>query len=110
MSGGREATSEQSSSVREGTGYNEIYPSGHEPLEDLTWSTNKEPSAHSPAKEEEEKEERDGGEEGHVEGDGDVAQADGSGHRKFILLLIWTVNDFYFTMSQKVFDTFRDRY
>ena len=50
MSGGREATSEQSSSVREGAGYDEVYPSRHEPKEDLSWSPAREPSTHSLAK------------------------------------------------------------
>ena len=36
MSGDREATSEKSSSVREGAGYDKVYLSGHEPVEDLT--------------------------------------------------------------------------
>jgi len=32
------------------------------------------------------------------------------GNRLFILSKIWTVNDFYLTMSQRVFNTFRDRH
>ena len=36
-------------------------------------------------------------------------QEDG-GARPFILFAIWTVNDFYMTMSPKVFNTLRDRY
>ena len=65
MSGDREATSDQSS-VREGAGYDEVYPSGHEPEEDLTWSLKRDPSAHSPTEEEkecEEEEEEEGEEE-----------------------------------------------
>ena len=66
MSGDREATSDQSS-VREGAGYDEVYPSGHEPEEDLTWSLKRDPSAHSPTEEEkeceEEEEEEEEGEE-----------------------------------------------
>ena len=41
--------SEQSSSVYKGVGYNEVYPSGHELEEDLTWSLARESSTHSPA-------------------------------------------------------------
>ena len=67
MSGDREATSEQSSSVREGAGYDEVYPLGHEPEEDVTWSPEREPSAHSPAEEEEEEYKED--EEEEEEGD-----------------------------------------
>ena len=62
MSGDIEATSDQSS-VREGAGYDEVYPSGHEPEEDLTWSLKRDPSAHSPAEEEKECEEEEEGEE-----------------------------------------------
>ena len=46
-------------SIREGAGYDEVYSSGCEPIEDLTWSPEREPSAHSPAKEEEEEYEGD---------------------------------------------------
>ena len=48
MSGDREATSEQSSSVHKGAGYNEVYPSVHGPEEGLSWSSKREPFAHSP--------------------------------------------------------------
>ena len=53
----REVTSKQSSSVRERTGYDEVYPSGCELEEDVPWSPKREPSAHSPTEEEEEDEE-----------------------------------------------------
>ena len=35
---------------------------------------------------------------------------DGRGSRPFILPKIWTVNDFYPTMSQRVFNTLQDRH
>ena len=57
MSGDREAAGEQSSSVCKGVGYNELYPSGHEPKKYITLSPKRELSTHSPAKEEEENEE-----------------------------------------------------
>ena len=63
MLGGSEATSEQLSSVCEGVGYDEVYPSGHGPNEGLTWSPEREPSAHSPDDEKEEDYEADGGKE-----------------------------------------------
>ena len=47
MSGGKDATSEQSSLVREGTGYDKVYKLGREPEEDLSCSSTREPSAHS---------------------------------------------------------------
>ena len=69
MSSGSEATSEQSSLVHEGAGYDEVYPLGRGPEEGLTWSLEREPSAHSPNEEEEEDYEADGGEDGEeVEG------------------------------------------
>ena len=46
-------TSGQSLSVRKGADYDEFYPLGREPEEDVTWSQEKEPSAHSPDEEEE---------------------------------------------------------
>ena len=63
----------------------------------------------------EEKDEDEEGDEENDEGDqfegGEaVGQVDG-GTQPFILPLIWMVNDFYLTMSGKVFfNTFWDRY
>ena len=122
MLGGSEATSEQLSSVCEGVGYDEVYPSGRGPNEGLTWSPEREPSAHSPDDEKEEDYEADGGkngedveegeggeeredeeeesdEGGHKESDELIDQTDGIGSKSFILPKIWTVNDFYPTMS-----------
>ena len=134
MSGDREAMSEQSSSICKSAGCDEVYPSGREPMEDLTWSPKREQSAHSLAEEEEEykrdeeegkeedeeeeeEEEGDKGEEegdsdegDYGEGDGAVSHVDSSNHRPFILLMIWTVNDFYTTMSPKVFNTLHNCY
>ena len=42
----REATSEQSS-VRDGAGYDEVFPSGHKPEEGFSWSLERETSAQS---------------------------------------------------------------
>ena len=53
----REATSELSSSVREGAGYYEVYPSGRELEKVVPWSPEREPSTHSPTEEEKEDEE-----------------------------------------------------
>lgn len=50
----REVTSEQTSLVCKGVGYDKIYLSWHKPVEDFTWSLEKESFVHSPAKEEEE--------------------------------------------------------
>ena len=64
MSGGREVTSEQSSLICEGAGYDQVYPSGCELEEDLTWSPTRESSAYSFVEGEEGYEED---EEGNVE-------------------------------------------
>ena len=132
-----EATSEQSS-VHEGAGYNEVFPSGHGLDEGLSWSSERERSARSPVDEEEdfdkdEVEERDGDEddEGEGENEGELeveddkdddesdmgASMEGSlgsprdGHtRPFILPAIWTINDFKPTMMTKIFNNLRDRY
>nr|POE82626.1 hypothetical protein CFP56_60387 [Quercus suber] len=122
MSSGREVTSEKSSSVREGAGYDEAYPSGREPEEDLSWSSAREPFAHSPVKREEGRDKEEGDVEGEEDdGEGNesdrgseqnderlVSWVDSSGTRPFILLSIWTVNDLYPTMTRKVFNTLRD--
>ena len=119
-------TSEQSSSVREGTGYDEVYPSRRELEEDLSWSLAGEPFAYSPIEEEEGCDEEKGdvkGEEGDDEeggyddegnesdrgseqyDEGLVSRVNSSGTRPFILPSIWTVNDFYPTMTRKFFNT-----
>ena len=116
MSGGREATSEQSSLVREGADYNEVYQLGCGPEEGSTQSPKRELSAHSLDDEGEEEyeddeegkdnegEEGEGEEEEEIdeksqeESDGLVGQVDGSSSRPFILHKTWMVNDFYPSM------------
>ena len=140
MSGDREVTSKQLSSVREEASYNEVYPSGHRPKEGLSWSSEREPSTHSPVEEEEyydgeEVEEREGDEDEYVEGewekegecegedDEDEGEVDerapeggslGSledGHTcSFILPAIWIVNDFKLMTMTNIFKNLRDRY
>ena len=56
MLGDREVTCKKLS-IREDAGYDEIYQSGHKPEEDVTWSLERDPFAHSSAKEGEEGEE-----------------------------------------------------
>ena len=122
--------SEQSSLVREGAGYDEVYLSRHGLEEDVSLSPKRKLSACSLAKEEEEEYEEDEGEvkgdkdeEGEEEGkeeenkeegdegEGDkevVRQVDSDGPKHFILPLIWTVNDLYPTMSLNIFNKLRD--
>ena len=52
--------------------------------------------------------ESDGGSEQYDEGS--VSRVDSSGTRPFILPSIWTVNNFYPTMTRKVFNTLHDRH
>ena len=54
MSSDREVMSEQSLLVHKGAGYDKVYPLGHQPMEDLKWSPEREPSTHSLAGEEKE--------------------------------------------------------
>ena len=139
MSRDSEATSEQSS-VCEGVGYNEVFLLGHGPKEGLSWSSEREPSVHSPVDEEEdydgeEVKERDGDEdeydegegenEGELEGEDDTDEDESNGGVSvegssgspgdgytclFILLAIWTVNDFKLMMTTKFFNNLRDHY
>ena len=116
-------TSELSSSVREGAGYDKVYSSRRKPKEDFLRSLEREPSTHSPNDEEEDKdkddEENDEGDE-HEQGEeededdqserGEVVDQVDGGTWPFILPLMWTVNDFYPKMLGKVFNTLRDRY
>lgn len=117
---------------REEADYNKVYPLSHGPEESLNWSSEREPSAHSPDDEEEdynvyrgedgeevkegeggeEREDKEEGsnEESHGESDEIFEQIDRRGKRPFILPKIWTVNDFYPTMSRKVFNTLHDRH
>ena len=125
----REATSEQSL-VCKGVGYDEVFPSGHEPKEGFSWSLKREMSAQSSDEEVESREgedevvsegedEDDDGEEGR-ESDEDesigeeevLENTSGSpgDDRPFILPKKWTVNDFLLMMSDKVFKTLRGRY
>ena len=67
MSRHSEATSEQSS-VREGAGYDKVFPSGHRPEEGLSWLSERKPSTRSPVNEEEK---IDGDEVEEGEGDED---------------------------------------
>ena len=124
MSGDREATSKKSS-VHDDAGYDELYSLGRKPEEYLSSSPEKEPSVHSFAEDEKEYEEDEEAvdvddEEGEVEGESEGNDEDdieeverqevGNGSKPFILPLIWTVNDFYSTMSPNIFNKLCDRF
>ena len=125
----REAVSEQSS-IREEAGYDEVFPSSHEPREGFSWSSEREMSTQSSDKEMEscggedevvsEGEDKDDEGEKEKESDGDENDSDqevlestsGSPRddRPLILPKKWMVNDFLPTMSDKVFNTLCDCY
>ena len=107
----REATSEQSS-VREGAGYEEVFPSGHEPEEGFSWSSERETLTQSSDEEMEnygedevvsegenkdDKEERRESDEDENDGDEEVIESTlgspGDDH-PFILPKEWMVNNF----------------
>ena len=123
----------EQSSICEGAGYDEVFQTGHEPDEGLSWSLERETSAHSPDKEvescvgegSEEKEIDEGevkGDEGEEddEDEGDVDErtlevgssgSPGNGHaRPFILPKMWAINDFLPTLTVNIFKNLRDRY
>ena len=96
-----EVSSEQSP-VRKGADYDEVYPSGQN---DFGASyLEKVPSANSPSKEEEEDSDMDGSEStsGDSNGEESIENVESpirsvigpNGLRKFVLPLMWTVNDF----------------
>ena len=66
-----EAMSELSSSVREGVGYDKVYPLGREPEEDFPRSPEREPSTHLLSKEGEDEKDEEGYEENDKGGEGE---------------------------------------
>ena len=139
MLGDNEVTGEQSS-VCEGAGYDKVFLLGHGPKKGLSWSSEREPSVHSPIDEEEdydreEVKERDGDEDEYDEGEGEnegelkgeddkdedesnggafvegSSGSPGDGYTCFFILPgIWTVNDFKSMMTTKFFNNLRDHY
>ena len=70
----RGAINEQSS-VRKGASYNEVYQTGQEPKEGHSWSSERETSARSPDKDEENymgEEDKEEIDEGEVDGEGEI--------------------------------------
>ena len=90
------SASSNQSFVRDETGYDEVYPSGHKDLDSL--SEEKSPSASSPSSRDEGLE-MEGPEDDFIQDLDDTGSPIQSvvgpdGHRKFIMLPIWMVNDF----------------
>ena len=98
--------------VREGEGYDEVYPLGQD---DLGTSSNERVlSANSPSKEDDDLE-VDGSENDSNE---DIGNAElpiqsiisPNGFREFIILLLWTINDFNSSIKQQHFNTLREKH
>nr|POF09133.1 hypothetical protein CFP56_56791 [Quercus suber] len=113
-----EASSEQSCAC-EGAGYDEVYPSSQD--DPGTSYDERVPFANSPSMEEDEDSNVDRSESGSSMGSNreeNVESADPlirsvigpDGLKEFLLPLMWTVNDFNFTIKKPHFETFRERY
>lgn len=124
----RETPSDQSS-IRDGAGYDEVFPSGREPAEGLSWSSERESSTPSDGDIESSRGSEVSGDVGDgdqgfrenasisdgSESDGDeeaLESTSGSSgdDRPFILPSEWSVNNFLPTMSENVFKSLRSRY
>ena len=99
--------------VLKGVGYDEVFPSG---LNDPgTSSDEREPSATSPSTGDENMDVD--GLEGYSNGDDvDIGEppirsvVGPNGFRKFIMLPLWTINDFNSSVKQSYFNTLREKY
>ena len=106
------SASSNQSFVRDETGYDEVYPSGHKDLDSL--SEEKSPSTSSPSSRDEvletERPENDSS-EGLDNAKPPVQSVVGlDGLREFIILPIWMVNDFTSTIKESHFKTLREKY
>ena len=114
----RKVSSEQLC-VCKGASFDEVYPLGQDDL-GASYSE-RVSSANSPSNEEDEDSDVDGSESdisGDSDGEESVENVESpirfvigpDGLRKFILPLMWTVNDFNSTIKRKHFDTLQERY
>ena len=102
--------------VREGAGYDEVYPLGQ--VDPSILYLEKDPSANSPSEEEDGDSDEDESESDMDEVSGDEESGESlprivvgpDNLRNFILPLIWTVNHFSLTVKRKHFNTIWDRY
>ena len=100
------SASSNQSVVRDGTEYEEVYPSGHKDQESP--GEDRSPSASSSSSTNEDMEmveEEDSSDDGGDQAWGSVIGADGL--REFIMLPEWTVHKFRSIMKEKHFSTFR---
>ena len=106
------SVSSKHSFVCDGAGYDKVYLSGHKDLDSP--SRERSPSASSPSSRDEGLE-TEGPEDGSSEGLDDAEPPIQSvvgpdGLREFIMLPIWTVNDFISTIKESHFKTLREKY
>ena len=106
------SASSNQSFVRDGAGYNEVYSLGHKdpdsPSEDRSPSTS---SSSSRDEGLETERPQDGFSEGLDDAKPPIQSVIGpDGLREFIMLPIWTVNDFTFTIKESHFKTLREKY
>ena len=101
------STSSNQLFVRDGAGYEELYPSGYKDLDELSERT---PSATSPSSKNEDMElaEPEEGSDDGGKGIKSVVGADGL--REFVMLPEWTVNNFRSTIKEVHFKTIRAIY
>ena len=101
------SASSNQSFVRNGAGYEELYPSGYK---DLDERSERSPSATSPSSKSEDMELAEP-EEGSDDGDQGFKSVVGAdGLREFVMLPEWTVNNFRSTIKEVHFKTLRAIY
>ena len=109
-----EASSKQSC-VREGAGYDKVYPSGQDDPD--TFYDERVPSANSPFVGEDKDLDLDGS-DGDLNDEEDIGNVEPpiqsvigpNGFREFIMLPLWTLNDFNSSIKQKHFNTLSEKY
>ena len=101
------SASSNQSFVRDGAGYEELYPSGYKDPDELS---ERSPSATSPSSKNEDMELAEP-EEGSEDGDQGIKLVVGAdGLREFVMLPEWTVNNFRSTIKEVHFKTLRAIY
>ena len=108
-----EASSEQSC-VREGTGYDEMFLAGQDDpytsYDERVLSTNS-PSTNEDGDLDVDRSEGDSNNDDLDIGEPQIQSVIGpNGFREFIMLLLWTINDFNSSIKQQHFNTLREKY
>ena len=104
------STSSNQSCVRDGAGYDEMYPSGHK---DHDASSEERSLSASSSRDEDLEMEKPGRDSSNslIGAEPPIQSVIGpDGLRKFILLPLWTVNDFISKIKESHFKTLRDKY